>query len=517
MKLKYLKKIRVIFSVLYFLFLLLLFVDFTHNIPKQWYNIPLFLQFIPSFLTLQNGLLLAGLGFIFIVIITLLFGRVYCSFICPLGILPDIISFFAKKLQKLKNYQYKYQKPFTILRYSFLSLFLIGLLFGYSVLVSLLDPYSVFGRISSELFRPLVVGINNFADGIFQKFDLYVLFHVDLALSHWLIILVTVLYLALVVYMAVTKGRIYCNTICPVGTILGLVSKRSVFKIRIDKNTCTSCHLCEKVCKAGCIDIPNHEIDFNRCVSCYNCLTVCPVNSVLYSSKVVHVKKDNKSDDPKNRRHFLAVLALLFAAKKLKAQDIVSNNATFPAKRTIPISPPGSFSIDHFNDSCTACHLCISACPTQVLQPSYTDYGLVGFMQPVLNNHAGFCNYDCTKCAEVCPTDAIKVLSLKEKRLTQIGIAHFVKQNCIVETEGTDCGACAEHCPTKAVHMVPYKDNLVIPEVSEDICIGCGACEFACPTNPFKAIYVEGNSVHMTANKPKEAEQKVEIVDDFPF
>lgn len=517
MRLKYLKKFRLVFSILYFLFLIVLFVDFTHNIPKQFYNIPLFLQFTPSFLTFKNSVYIAGLGFIFILILTLLFGRVYCSFICPLGILKDLISYFAKKAQKLKRYKYKYQKPFTILRYSFLSLFLIGLLFGFSIFVSLLDPYSVFGRISSELFRLVVVGINNAVDSVFQRFDLYVLFHVDLTLSHWLILLITVLYLSLIIYMAVTKGRIYCNTICPVGTVLGLVSSLSIFKIKIDKSTCTSCHLCENVCKAGCIDIPNQEIDFNRCVSCYNCLTVCPVNSVLYTNKTISVPKENEIKSPNNRRYFLAVLALLFTVKKTKAQDLVSNNATFPAKRKTAVSPPGSISLSHFNDSCTACHLCISACPTQVLQPSYVDYGLVGFMQPVMDNHAGFCNYDCIKCAEACPTDAIKLLELENKRLAQIGIAHFVKQNCIVETEGTDCGACAEHCPTKAVHMVPYKNNLVIPEVSEDICIGCGACEFACPTTPFKAIYVEGNLIHMTANKPKDAEQEVQIMDDFPF
>lgn len=508
MKLNYLKKVRVVFSILYFLFLLLLFVDFTHNIPKQWYNIPLFAQFIPSFLTFQNGLFLTGLGFIIIIALTIFFGRVYCSFICPLGILQDIISYISKKIKKLKRYQYKYQKPFTILRYSFLSLFLIGLLSGFSILVSLLDPYSIFGRISSELFRPIVVGVNNLVDSIFQNFDLYTLFHVDLTLSHWLIIFISVLYLALIVYMSVSKGRIYCNTICPVGTFLGLVSKISFLKIKIDQSTCTSCHLCEKVCKAGCIDIPQQKVDFSRCVSCYNCLTICPVNSVLYTNKKVGLKANNGTPISKNRRSFLALLALLFTVKKTKPQDLVSNNATFPAKRTTAVSPPGSVSIDHFNDSCTACHLCISACPTQVLQPSYTDYGLVGFMQPVLDNHAGFCNYDCIKCAEVCPTDAIQILDLEDKRLSQIGIAQFVKQNCIVETEGTDCGACAEHCPTKAVRMVPYKNKLVIPEVSEDICIGCGACEFACPTTPYKAIYVEGNLVHMTANKPKKLNRK---------
>lgn len=515
----YLKKIRVIFSVLYFLLILLLFVDFTHLIPKQFYNIPLFLQFTPSFLTLKNAFLLSGLGFIFIVIITYLFGRVYCSFICPLGILQDLVAFITKKVKRIKRYKYKYQRAYNWIRYSFLSLFILGLLSGFSILVSLLDPYSIFGRMSSELFRPVLVAANNITDAALQKFDVYSFYRVDLSLSHWIIISTTLFYLLLIIVLTVLKGRIYCNTICPVGTILGLVSRLSVFKIRIDKNTCTSCRLCEKVCKAGCIDIPNQQVHFDRCVSCYNCLTICPVNSVLYTNKTDKsgTLKNVHPVKPNSRRNFLAIIALIFTVKKAKTQELVSNNAMFPAERTTAVSAPGSISIEHFNDLCTACHLCISACPTQVLQPAYTDYGIIGFMQPVMDNHSGFCNFDCIKCGEVCPTSAIQVLKIEDKRLTQIGIAKFVKQNCIVETEGTDCGACAEHCPTKAVRMVPYKNNLVIPEVTEDICIGCGACEYACPTTPYKAIYVEGNAVHLTAKKPMQNEQEVEISDDFPF
>lgn len=517
MKLSVLKRLRVVFSIIYFLFLFILFIDFTGLIPKSLYNTCLFLQFIPSFLTFKNFFALAGTGFILVIILNILVGRVYCSFICPLGILQDICSYLAKKARKLKRYKYVYQKPLLWLRYTFLGIFIIGFVTNLTIIISFLDPYSIFGRIISGIARPIVAKGNNIMVSMLQKMDVYSLYHVDLKSQHWAVIAVSIFFIILLLILSVFKGRLYCNSVCPVGTILGLLSRISFLKISIKKETCTSCRLCEKACKAGCIDIPNQEVDSSRCVACYNCLTVCPVDSVQYT----FVKKKNgiikQENIGVNRRQFLAVLAFIFTTIKAKSQDIVSNSALFPTKRKVAVSPPGSISLEHFNSSCTACHLCISACPTHVLQPSYTDYGLIGFMQPVMDNHAGFCNFDCVKCGEVCPTNAIQLLKLEDKRLTQIGKAQFVKKNCIVETEGTDCGACSEHCPTKAVHMVSYKNNLVIPEVNENICIGCGACEYACPTAPYKAIYVEGNAVHVTAQKPEEEKQTRKIEDDFPF
>ncbi|MFP4023299.1 MAG: 4Fe-4S binding protein [Thiohalospira sp.] len=521
MKLATLKKLRVVFSILYFLLLFILLVDFITLIPENIYDSLLFLQFIPSLLTFITLFTIAGIGFIVIIALNIFFGRVYCSFLCPLGILQDIFSFISKKVRRLKRYQYAYIKPYSWIRYSFLGIAMIGFFSGLTIIISFLDPYSIFGRISSGLIRPLVVKGNNLLASVFQKFDIYTFYVVDLKPQHWQVIIVSVFFLLLILSFSVFKGRLYCNTVCPVGTLLGLFSRFSVFKISINKDTCTSCKLCEKVCKAGCINIPEQKVEFDRCINCYNCLTVCPVNSVQYSTKkrISKANQSNPTDEThNNRRQFFALLALIFAAGKSRSQDIeVYDTATFPAKRKVAVSPPGSISIEQFNNSCTACHLCVSACPTHVLQPAYTDYGLIGFMQPVLDNHAGFCNFDCIKCGEVCPTGAIQLLDLANKHLTQIGIAQFVKQNCIVETEGTDCGACAEHCPTKAVRMVPYHSNLVIPEVTDDICIGCGACEYACPTTPYKAIYVEGNDIHQWAQKPEEEKQEQEVDDDFPF
>jgi ferredoxin-type protein NapF len=190
---------------------------------------------------------------------------------------------------------------------------------------------------------------------------------------------------------------------------------------------------------------------------------------------------------------------------------------TFSKRIEYPVTPPGSVSQHHFTRACTACHLCVSACPTGVLQPSLFEYGLAGMMQPFMDYDVDFCNYECTRCSEICPNGAILPLTAEEKLTTQIGVVRFEKHNCIVHTDGTACGSCSEHCPTQAVKMVPYIGELTIPEIIPDICIGCGACEYACPVTPYKAIVVDGHLEHAIAQKPEETELEEKPLEDFPF
>lgn len=524
MKLENYKKIRVVVSLVFFLLISLVFLDFGNLLPPTVVTYILYLQFVPSLFKFINQFSIAVIGFIVILLLTFFFGRLYCSSICPLGAFQDLISRISKKFIKKKRY--RFSKPHNWLRYSILIITILFYLIGSGFLINLLDPYSTFGKIFSNLFRPILIGVNNSLSTIFEKLNIYWLYPYDFRGVSWLAIGFSFSFLVLVFYFSFKYGRLYCNTICPVGTLLGFLSKFSFYKIAIDQATCKGCGVCERVCKSNCIDLKSEtrEIDFSRCVSCYNCFTVCPTNGIKYSrnkfNKTVDVKSEIEPDI--NKRTFIlsslvyliGVNAISFAQNKI----IPKKKSTIPILKKYPVSPPGSKSIKKFSGSCTACHLCVSACPTQVLQPSYLEYGFLGILQPRMDYEKSFCNYECALCTEICPTGAISKVTVKEKKTIQLGKANFLKDNCIVYTENTDCGACSEHCPTKAVAMVPYK-NLMSPKVNQEICVGCGACEYACPVKPYKAIYVEGNPIHLIAKKPeiKKIEDKVDLKEDFPF
>jgi len=236
----------------------------------------------------------------------------------------------------------------------------------------------------------------------------------------------------------------------------------------------------------------------------------------------IEIKAIEEESFVNSKRTFLiSTFVYLTALSKLNFAQVKIQNkkpTKIPNNKKLPVAPPGAKNISHLKENCTACNLCVSACPTNVLQPSYLEYGFTGMMIPQMDYHKSFCNFDCKKCTEVCPTGALQTLNLPEKKLTQLGKAVFIKDNCIVHTEKTDCGACSEHCPTKAVKMVPYEKRF-IPELHTEFCIGCGACEFACPVTPHKAIFVDGNYTHAKAKKPevKKIEEKIDYKEEFPF
>ncbi len=519
MKSSVLRRIRVILALIIFLFITLSFIDFRQFIPDSWFNITLFLQFVPSLLDFMNVPVLAASGFIIVLALTVFTGRSYCSVICPLGIYQDIMSRAGGRFRR-KFRRYGYKKPHTILRHVILAVTLIVMLGGSVFLIGLLDPYSIYGRFSTYFLEPVLVSLNNIIASVLSSFDNYTLFKVDHIKIPFAVYIIPVVLLLLVSYLSFTRGRLYCNTVCPLGTFLGFISRISFLRIKIDNNSCTHCGRCAVNCKASCIDFMHEDVDLSRCVTCFNCLTVCPDNAISYGfGKASSLKSTDEPDQSK--RGFLAGLLAFFASipALTKAQDapVPEKESTVPEDRTYPVCPPGGISLAHFNDYCTACSLCVSACPNNVIIPSVREYGIAGIMQPRMDYHKGFCNFECVRCLEVCPTGALLPLELEAKKLTQIGKVTFIKENCIVETERTDCGACSEHCPTKAVYMVPYIGNLVIPEVNNEICIGCGACEYACPTKPYKAIFVDGNAIHQDAKKPDESELEVKKLEEFPF
>jgi ferredoxin len=412
---------------------------------------------------------------------------------------------------------------FKLLKYSILTITLISLFSGSLVLLNLLDPFSLTGKIFSNIFRLLLIPVNNFAALTLEQFNIYKVYPVELKALSWLAIVFSSSILLIIGIMSFTKGRLFCNTVCPVGTVLGLTARFTLFKITIDEYECSGCGMCKTVCKAGCIDNENKKIDFERCVTCLNCFTVCPSNGVVYKRSLPTFSNNRGSQVDNDKRKFFTrfFIGVFGLSEFLRAQVkiIPKKESTLPVFKKVYTTPPGSMGTEHYYSNCTACHLCVSACPTHVLQPSFLEHGWLNILQPYLDNSAAYCTFECVRCTEVCPTGALLPVSVEKKKKLQIGKTNFVKENCVVETEGTACGACSEHCPTKAVIMVPYKNNLKIPEVRNEYCVGCGACEYACPTQPYKAIYVEGNPVHQIAKEAPEErfEQEVNYKEEFPF
>ncbi len=472
-----------------------------------------FFQFTPSLFFIAGGL--SSFGFFIIFLLTIAFGRVYCSFLCPLGIFQDVIIFFSRKtIKRRKN---RYQKPYNLIRYPILILTVISSIIGSLIFINFLDPYSFFGRIATNLFKPLFVFINNVIVSIFERFDIYALSMIEIHQITPLILTPTLLLFLILLVMSIFRGRMYCNTLCPVGTLLGIISRFSIFKITIDKEKCTSCGQCETECRAGCIDLRNQTVDTTRCVVCFDCLEICTKSAVEYN---LTIKRKEKKIDL-SRRNLLkdsvstvgSMILLNFPLRLFPKKSVQEG-------KSVPITPPGSISIEHFTAACTACHLCVNACPSKVLKPTFLEYGLTGIMQPSMDYKKGYCEYECNICGKVCPTGAIKPLSLEEKKLTQIGKVHFIEDYCVVYKNNKDCGACAEICPTHAVFTVE-KDNVFYIETDVDFCIGCGACEHVCPEIP-KAIFVKGNRVHEKARKPFSGEEPVRKPRphedrDFPF
>ena len=389
MNYKWLKVFRVFVAIVFLLFTSIAFLDFTSLFPEAIIKGTMWMQFVPSLLTFSRLLTFTALGFIIILLITLLVGRFYCASICPLGILQDVILRISRRFKKIK---FRYQKPVRYLRHVLLGLTAITLIFGSLLMLNFLDPYSLFGRIFSDLFRPLVIAGNNLLVSIFHEFDIYALYYVDLHPLSLAVYAVPIIFLGSIIVLTVTHGRLYCNTICPVGTLLGYVSRFSIFRVRINTGNCTNCKLCVRACKAECISLTDHKVDHSRCIACFNCLTVCNFDAIDFCATNPEKQMQVATPGDPQRREVLKTLvggALLAPLSSLGQDQEVYYTATVPVKRNQYVTPPGSGDVEEFLTKCTACHLCVSACPTQVIQPSKNQFGWEHFMQVRMDYLAG--------------------------------------------------------------------------------------------------------------------------------
>ena len=492
-----LRKIRIILATVMMIGITWLFVDFTGT-ARHWF------AWMPKLQALEAVLALNVAVIVGLIVLTLVFGRIYCSVICPLGIMQDIFGWLGKKVKKNR---YTYSKEVKWLRYPVLALFIIALVAGVGSLFQLLAPYSAFGRIATNLLQPVWQAGNNVLASIAEHYDSYAFYHSNIwvrAMPSLIIAAVTLIILAI---LAWRNGRTYCNTICPVGTVLSFFSRFSFLKIHFDTEKCRNCSLCSKNCKAACIDFKTHSVDYSRCVVCGDCIESCKFGALKYrpsvTSKTNETGKTDKTSVDTSKRSFLLASAMLttaaIAQQKEKMMDggLAEIEDKVAPKRQTPITPPGSRSKQNFEQHCTGCQLCISECPNEVLRPSSDLWHL---MLPTMSYELGYCRPECNRCSQVCPAGAIKPISAEDKASTQIGHAVWIKKNCVVLTDDVECGNCATHCPVGAIEMVPSDpdndDSRYVPAVNEARCIGCGACENLCPARPHSAIYVEGHEMH---------------------
>ena len=500
-----LRKIRIILAAIFFIGISLLILDFTGTL-HTYFSWMAKVQLAPAILSLNIAVILG------LLILTLLFGRVYCSVICPLGTMQDI---FARMGGFGRKNRFKFSPAKNILRIVMLVLFIVFIVLGLDSLWHIMAPYSTYSQMLHALVSPIYRTANNALAYFAERADSYAFYKVEVIWYGALIIGVNLAVLVIIGGLAWFGGRTWCNTICPVGTVLGFISKLSWFKPVIDVTKCNGCTLCSRNCKASCIDAKKHKIDYSRCVACMNCISTCKHGAISFTCRrsntpEIIASQGGQGGNPlaEGRRNFLSMgIAVVAGSLVARAQNGVDGGLAEiedkqKPERQTPLTPPGSKNWNNFTRRCIACELCISECPSGILKPS-TEFKT--FMQPVMDYTNGYCRPECNKCSQVCPTGAILPLDLPEKVSTQIGKAVWIEHSCIIgmEIEGEEikkCGNCARHCPNGAIEMMAKDpddpDSLKFPVINPERCIGCGACEYVCPARPFTAIYVEGLQQH---------------------
>lgn len=488
-----LRKIRIALACMFWLGITALFLDFTGTV-HAWLGWMAKVQFIPAVLALNFAVVAA------LVALTFVFGRIYCSVICPLGVMQDAFARLGRLGRRNRN-RYSFSKALTWLRIAALVVFAALLVAGLAAFAAYLEPYSIYGRIVASFLTPVWTWANNILADVAEHYGSYAFYSVDLWMRGAVTLVPAGIMLAVVGALAWRNGRTYCNAVCPVGTLLGFISRHSIFRPVIDTTKCNGCGLCARRCKGACIDSKAHAIDYSRCVACMDCIDNCRQGAISYSRRRFGKKTADAGLPDAGRRAFVIGAATAAATAAVSAQKAkVDGGLAILADRkvpvrTTPVLPPGAVGIAHFTRHCTACQLCVSVCPNGVLRPSSDPSRL---MQPECSYERGYCRPECTRCSEVCPAGAIRHVTVEEKTAIQTGHAVWLRDNCVVLADGVSCGACARHCPAGAITMIhsdPEDDaSPEIPMVNPERCIGCGKCENLCPARPFSAIYVEGNN-----------------------
>ncbi len=497
------KRVRLLYQVAFFgLFCFLIYAG-AHSWGTR-FELDLFsnmsgLSAIANILSQHNippGLMLA----VAIAVMSLFFGRFFCGWICPMGIVQHFGAWIFRSSEKAERYSRNTYRKSHRIKYIILIIFLFCACFGV-ILSGWVDPLSIITRFSVSVVRPV---LNLFTNG---RCSSEIAYNVTVITS-----LIFVIVFLLNIYMP----RFWCRTVCPLGALLSLFSVRPLFRIERDREKCIKCGLCRQNCQGGCE--PDKNIINSECLMCMNCLEICPVGAIRlgypnnikdeissiesYAEKRYDVKAEKKSKIAGvklSRRDFIVsgIVAVFSVGLLRNVRAIVGRGFE---KR---IRPPGSLPEEDFLARCVRCGECLNVCPTNVLQPALTETNIEGLWTPVLNMQYGYCEYDCVRCTQVCPTGAIRFLDAEQKhkeKLDKIGTAFVDRGRCLPWAFGRECLVCQEVCPIspKAIYFqyrkfVPEGQMrmwIKVPYVDAERCIGCGACEYNCPVQDKPAIYV---------------------------
>lgn len=446
-------------------------------------------------------------------ILTRLRGRFYCSRLCPVGFVQDLSGRYLAALVKTMpdgGPARRSRKKLMFMRWFFLVAALISVIAGGS-LHNHADHFSAFFKSMHDVVTPLVCScLSPFAETINRSGYMTIPEKpFESTGDPWS----SLVFLAVILLAPAVWPRFFCTCVCPSGSIFSLLTLNMRSRVRLN-GRCVRCSSCDRICPTGCM---KHGVKMEQaCIDCGECAAVCPVGVLkpgppgLNTGSVV-IESEQRIALHRLHSRREAIKAGMAVAAGSALGVLAPGRPRFPAgsgqASGLPVMPPGAGTAGSFYPRCTACGICACACPTGVIRPMGLERGLGYLGKPMLDFERSYCSYECGRCSQVCPSNALRQSTMEIKKVTRLGTAFIDKNICVPWVAGTDCGACAEHCPTGAVSMIPKPENpkVLIPAVKEDLCIGCGVCQHACPTRPVRAITVKPAEVQTLAMSPSQA------------